>query len=206
MVGSGSPFLERGMKMDINKIKKIAVIFLGCTAGSVLVQLAAPMILAALISGASIAIPFIIYHFVVEKGWRIRLVSVNQEKQSEAADEAEYEDYDGRGDVTEDKNPPTEERNNSIPSGQEAAAFWYSNKGKAQLDRIISSLYSRGIYECWIRKDGICNFRSARGYRRVGIFHDYPGACSGTIAKLMRNDGLNAVDQGKYLYIAWAEE
>ena len=38
--------------MDFNKIKKIAVIFLGCTAGSVLIQLAAPMILAAIISAA----------------------------------------------------------------------------------------------------------------------------------------------------------
>ena len=65
---SGSLFLiERRMKMDINKIKKIAVIFLGCTAGSVLIQLAAPMILVAIISAASFAIPFLLYHLVVEK-------------------------------------------------------------------------------------------------------------------------------------------
>ena len=46
--------------MDIQKIKKIAVIFLGCTAGSVLIQLAAPMILAALISAVSFAVPFLL--------------------------------------------------------------------------------------------------------------------------------------------------
>ena len=205
---SGSPFpVQRRMKMDINKIKKIAVIFLGCTAGSVLLQLAAPMILAALISAVSFAIPFLLYHVIVEKGWRIRLVTVHQNKQSEAAAGDGHGDKNGYEAAEEDGPVSAEARDDSVPSGQEeAAAFWYNNKGKIQLNRIISSLYSRGIYECWIRKDGICNFRSDRGYRRAGIFHDYPGACSGMLAKLMRNDGLNAVDQGKYLYIAWAEE
>lgn len=190
--------------MDIQKIKKIAVIFLGCTAGSVLIQLAAPMILAALVSAVSFAIPFLIYHLAVEKGWRIRLVTVHQDRQDEAADGQEDE---GKPQGEDNDGLQSEEKDNSAPSEQEeAAAFWYNNKGKTQLNRIISSLYSRGIYECWIRKDGICSYRSDRGYRRAGIFRDYPGACSGFLAKLMRSEGLNAVDRGKYLYIAWAEE
>lgn len=193
--------------MDINKIKKIAVIFLGCTAGSVLIQLAAPMILAAVISATSFAIPFLLYHLVVEKGWRIRLVTVKQDNEKEDTTADEYESEIGNGDEAEDESPTPEERANNVSAKQEeAAAFWYNSKGKTQLDRIIISLHSRGIYECWIRKDGICNFRSDRGYRRAGIFHDYPGTSSGMIAKLLRNEGLNAVDQGKYLYIAWAEE
>ena len=193
--------------MDINKIKKIAVIFLGCTAGSVLIQLAAPMILAAVISATSFEIPFLLYHLVVEKGWRIRLVTAKQDNEKEDMTVDEYKSEIGNGDEAEDESPAPEERTDNIPAErEEAVAFWYSSKGKNQLNRIIASLHSRGIYECWIRKDGICNFRSDRGYRRAGIFHDYPGTSAAMIAKLLRNEGLNAVDQGKYLYIAWAEE
>lgn len=193
--------------MKIKEIKKIAVIFLGCTAGSVLIQLAAPMILAALISAASFAIPFLLYHLIVEKGWRIRLVTVKKEGQDEEPSAESYKNEAQDEDESEEGPLVQEERGGGILSGrEEEAAFWYNDKGKIQLNRIIASLYSRGIYECWIRKDGICNYRSDRGYRRAGIFRDYPGACSGTLAKLMRNEGLNAVDQGKYLYIAWAEE
>ncbi len=86
----GSPFLiERRMKMDINKIKKIAVIFLGCTAGSVLIQLAAPMILVAIISAASFCNSIPALPSGSGKGWRIRLVTAKQDKQREdtAADE-----------------------------------------------------------------------------------------------------------------------
>ena len=54
--------------MKIDEIKKIVLIFLGCTAGSVLIQLAAPMILAALVSAASFAVPFLLYHLIVDKG------------------------------------------------------------------------------------------------------------------------------------------
>ena len=193
--------------MDINKIKKIAVIFLGCTAGSVLIQLAAPMILAAVISATSFAIPFLLYHLVVEKGWRIRLVTAKQDNEKEDMTADEYKSEIGNGDEAKDESPAPDERADNIPAErEEAVAFWYSSKGKNQLNRIIASLHSRGIYECWIRKDGICNFRSDRGYRRAGIFHDYPGTSAAMIAKLLRNEGLNAVDQGKYLYIAWAEE
>lgn len=192
--------------MKNNEIKKIAVIFLGCTAGSVLIQLAAPMILAALISAVSLAVPFLLYHLIVKKGWRIRFVTVHKDKQEEETADDEYENEAEAENEPEEKTSAPEERSGNLSSGRdEAAVFWYNNKGKIQMDRIIASLHSRGIYECWIRKDGICNYRSDKGYRRAGIFRDYPGTSSGTLAKLMRSEGLNAVDQGKYLYIAWAE-
>ena len=165
------------------------------------------MILAAVISATSFAIPFLLYHLVVEKGWRIRLVTAKQDNEKEDMTADEYKSEIGNGDEAKDESPAPEERADNIPAErEEAVAFWYSSKGKNQLNRIIASLHSRGIYECWIRKDGICNFRSDRGYRRAGIFHDYPGTSAAMIAKLLRNEGLNAVDQGKYLYIAWAEE
>lgn len=199
--------------MKIDEIKKIVLIFLGCTAGSVLIQLAAPMILAALVSAASFAVPFLLYHLVVDKGWRIRLIKADSARQERDKSLDKY------ANVTEDETSKEkeeeghadrpfaqEDRSGSVPPGQEEAALWYNSKGKLQLNRIIASLYSRGIYECWIRKDGICNFRTEKGYRRAGIFKDYPGNSSATLAKLMRSEGLNAVDQGNYLYIAWAEE
>ena len=172
--------------MDINKIKKIAVIFLGCTAGSVLIQLAAPMILAAIISAASFCDSIPALPSGSGKGWRIRLVTAKQDKQREDTAADEYTGETGSGDEAEDESPAPEERADNIPAEQEdAVAIWYSSKGKNQLNRIIASLHSRGIYECWIRKDGICNFRSDRGYRRAGIFHDYPGTSAAMIAKLL---------------------
>ena len=129
--------------MDINKIKKIAVIFLGCTAGSGLIQLAAPMILAAGISATSFAIPFLLYHLVVEKGWRIRLVTAKQDNEKEDMTADEYKSEIGNGDEAKDESPAPEERADNIPAErEEAVAFWYSSKGKNQLNRIIASLHS----------------------------------------------------------------
>lgn len=196
--------------MKIDEIKKIVLIFLGCTAGSVLIQLAAPMILATLVGAASFAVPFLLYHLIVDEGWRIRFIKADPDRQErdESADQyANMTDNEMPNEEDHGNGPLVQaDRSGSVPPGQEAAALWYNNKGKLQLNRIIASLYSRGIYECWIRKDGICNFRSDKGYRRAGIFKDYPGNSSVALAKLMRSEGLNAVDQGNYLYIAWAEE
>lgn len=197
---------KRRMRTTMDKIKKIAMIFLGCTAGSVLIQLAAPMILAALISAAALAVPFLLYHLMVEKGWRIRLVTEKTGEKEQENDAGEPEDMP---EYSEENDRPVqaETKESQTRSVQEeAVSFWYSERGKKQLDRIVASLYSRGIYECWIRKDGICNFRTDQGYRRAGIFPGYPGANSGLVAKLLRGEGLNATDQGKYLHIVWTEE
>lgn len=195
--------------MNINEIKKIAVIFLLCAAGSVLIQLAAPMILAALVSAASFAIPFLIYHMVVKKGWRIRVVreETGGEKQKGAkktqnSTEEHEKEKDGpaREEQEEDRTEPAKEGRG------EAVLSWYHERGKKQLDRITASLHGRGVCECWIRRDGVCSFRTDKGYRRAGIFPGYPGADSNLVAKLLRDKGMNAQDQGKYLYLTWAEK
>lgn len=189
------------MNINTDQIKKVAIIFLACTVGSVLIQLAAPMILAALISASSLAIPFLLYHLLVEKGWQIHLVKKTKKVEcQDAGDETEKGNGEGCG---QDQAENHEE--GVISPEEEAVSFWYNQKGKQQMDRIIASLYSRGIYDCWIRKDGICNYKTEKGYRRVGIFQDYPGENATMLAKILRNEDLNAVDQGKYLYIAWAE-
>ena len=98
-------------------------------------------------------------------------MTAKQDKQREDTAANEYEGETGSGDEAEDASPAPEERTDNISAErEEAVAIWYSSKGKNQLNRIIASLHSRGIYECWIRKDGICNFRSDRGYRRAGIY------------------------------------
>lgn len=194
--------------MNIDQIKKIAVIFLGCAAGSVLIQLAAPMILAALVSAASFAIPFLIYHMVVKKGWRIRVVreETGGDEQETAQGtqncEAEYEKETNETVKTE----PGEYKEQPVKKDRmEAVLSWYSERGKKQLERMILSLYGKGVCECWIRKDGVCSFKTNKGYRRAGIFPSYPGDDSDLVAKLLRDEGLDVQEQGRYLYLVWTE-
>ena len=59
--------------MNIKQIETLAAIFLGCALGSIILQFAAPILLAILVSGASLTVPFLIYHLFVRKGWKIRL-------------------------------------------------------------------------------------------------------------------------------------
>ena len=51
----------------------------------------------------------------------------------------------------------------------------YGSIGKERLNQIIARLNTKGVYECWLRKDGICNIRTPKGYRRVGSLPEYPG-------------------------------
>ena len=62
------PFLKMKKEqngMDIKQIKTLAAIFLGCALGSIILQFAAPILLAILVSGASLTVPFLIYHLFV---------------------------------------------------------------------------------------------------------------------------------------------
>lgn len=60
--------------MDVKRIKQIGLIFLACAGGAILLQLAAPLFLGIMVNGASFAVPLCLYHFIVKKHWRIRLV------------------------------------------------------------------------------------------------------------------------------------
>ena len=81
---------------------------------------------------------------------------------------------------------------------------WYGRIGKERLDQIVTNLNAKGIYECWLRRDGICNIRTPKGYRRVGCLPEYPGEKAEDICRLLtREGGLQASVKGRYVYLSW---
>ena len=98
------------------------------------------------------------------------------------------------------------DENDSESEEEEAAMLWYNESGRSRLDEIVQKLNSRGVTKCWIRSDGICSYRTAKGFRRIGIFYGYPGRLSAIIAGLMREDGLTVMEQKRYLRLSWGQE
>ena len=81
---------------------------------------------------------------------------------------------------------------------------WYGSIGKERLNQIIARLNTKGVYECWLRKDGICNIRTPKGYRRVGSLPEYPGEEAEDICRLLTRDGgVEASVKGRYVYLSW---
>ena len=81
---------------------------------------------------------------------------------------------------------------------------WYGRIGKERLNQIVTNLNAKGMYECWLRRDGICNIRTPKGYRRVGCLPEYPGEKAEDICRfLTREGGLQASVKGRYVYLSW---
>lgn len=206
------PFLKMKKEqngMNIKQIEILAAIFLGCALGSIILQFAAPILLAILVSGASLTVPFLIYHLFVRKGWRIRL---EREKDGSVTQkEEEIESTWGKPEETDrqkasEQNHVNEQEENDSESEEAAAMLWYNETGRSRLDEIVQKLNSRGVTRCWIRSDGICSYRTAKGFRRIGIFYGYPGKLSALVAGLMREDGLTVMEQKRYLRLSWGQE
>lgn len=188
--------------MNIKQIEILAAIFLGCALGSIILQFAAPILLAILVSGASLTVPFLIYHLFVRKGWRNRL-----EREKDGSVTQKEEEIESTWDKPEEANrSKASEQKNDSESEEEAAMLWYNETGRSRLDEIVKKLNSRGVTRCWIRSDGICSYRTAKGFRRIGIFYGYPGKLSAFIAGLMREDGLTVMEQKRYLRLSWGQE
>ena len=200
--------------MTMKKMETLAAVFLGCVLGSIILQFAAPILLAILVSGASLVIPFLIYHLFVTKGWRIRLEREEEERgpKGDGWTEEARADRDALKMSAEKKgteqNGGNKQEANDMSSEEESALLWYNETGRSRLNEIITKLNSRGISTCWIRSDGICSYRTAKGFRRIGIFYGYPGKSSSFIAGLLREDGMNVTEQKQYLRLSWkpAEE
>lgn len=185
--------------MDLKMMKKMGAIFLACATGAIAVQLMAPVILAIFVNVASLMIPFMGYYLFIQKRWRIRLEKVPEEE-AETPQTKENEPV---------KKEPAAKKScagkEEIPADEDNVTYaWYQAGGKERIDRMINSLYEQGICECWIRKDGICNIRGFRGYRRVEILPGYPGNDTDTIAELLRKSELQVENQGKHLHILWS--
>ena len=196
--------------MKIKQIETLAAIFLGCALGSIILQFAAPILLVILVSGASFTVPFLIYHLFVTKGWKIRL---EREKGGSAArKEGETENVQAKPEETDkqkaaEKNHVNEQEDpDSASEEEEEAMLWYNETGRNRLNEMIRKLNSRGVTRCWIRSDGLCSYRTTKGFRRIGIFYGYPGKLSALIAGLMREDGLTVMEQKRYLRLSWGQE
>ena len=67
--------------MNEKKVQKFIMVILMCTAGAVMLQLAAPMILGLIVNAVSIGIPFAVYYLLIRKKWRIRIIKSSEEKE-----------------------------------------------------------------------------------------------------------------------------
>lgn len=191
--------------MDLKQMKKMAAIFLACAAGAIAVQLMAPIILAIFVNVASLMIPFMGYYLFVQKHWRVRFEKVEEEEtppEKEKKETAKRETAATKAtNVLNDEEEIREDGN-----CDEGTYAWFQEKGKERIDRMVNSLYTKGIFECWIRQDGICNVRGFKGFRRVEILPGYPGNDADTVAELIKESGLQAENQGRHLHILWPEE
>ena len=174
--------------MDGKKVQKVMLIFLGCTAGTVILQLAAPLILGIFVNVASFTIPFAVYYLYAVKKWRIKMVKPSEEKEQPGSEnEAAKEDL-GHGSEQQEETP-------------NQAYHWYAEGGRERIEAIASSILTRGIKEFWIRTDGICNIRTPKGYRRIGSLPGYPGREADAVTEYLKQDGFNAVNDGRYIYV-----
>ena len=170
--------------MNGKQRQKGLMIFLVCTAGTVLLQLLAPLLLGIFVNVASFSIPFAVYYLFAVKKWKVRVVK--PEKENEPADENEE---------------PQADRESGQEEAQNPAYVWYSEQGRERIETLSSRLSENGMKEFWIRTDGICNIRTQKGYRRVGNLPHYPGEEADAIAGYLKQDGFYAVNDGRYIFV-----
>lgn len=205
--------------MSIEKIRKTGIMILACVFGMVIIQLAAPIILGVLVQGMALVVPLAVYHFFVKEKWRLKLVRGNGEAYGERQEkyEAQYEYAPGFRNVNTDGretpfDPVKDLDEETVPeaetSGQDMAkssrtAAWYEEVGKDKIMAVAMKLMKKEVGEFWIRKDGICNFHTGKGYRRAGAIPGFSEADRETLVGLLNDEGFMAEDQGKYLYLTW---
>lgn len=188
--------------MSIEKIRKTATIIVAGMFAMVIIQLAAPVILGILVQGAALVVPLAAYHFFVKEKWRVKLVR-------EKGEPNPFENGRNPFDEFEDSEPEMSERESEDEPFKKKevkdsrTAAWYEQQGREKIRGIVRKLTERDIGEFWIRKDGICNIRTGKGYRRTGMIPGFSEADKETLIQVLKEDGIDAVEQGKYLYVAW---
>ncbi|MFR5631439.1 MAG: hypothetical protein ACLUFH_00385 [Monoglobales bacterium] len=200
--------------MELQQIKKAAGIILACVFGMMIIQLAAPIILGILIQSLSFMVPIAFYHFFVKKKWRIRLVC--EQEKSVACEKCENVSGNTKTEQSQETGADTREKldeekkcyvqDDGKQEREKQAYNWYMKMGRHRINGIISDLCSRGISECWIQSNGICNIHTEKGFRRAGNLPGYPAAEAEVIAALLVKDGRTAQIRKKYLYLSWNEK
>lgn len=199
--------------MEQRNIRKVILLVSAGVGCSILLPFLLPFALGIAVNVISLGIPLFVIQCALKNPWaldllkrgRKGLVSLLGGTLPEVSNEAETETEpvtvaEAEAEAVETK----EETLNDNDAESQKVIFWYGDIGKKRLNQIISNLSGRGIYECWLRKDGICNIRTAKGYRRVGCLPEYPGEEAEHICRLLAGDGIpHASVKGKYIYLSW---
>ncbi|WP_314723537.1 hypothetical protein [Enterocloster bolteae] len=191
---------------NIKKVILLASAGIGC---SILLPFLLPFALGIAVNVISLGIPMFVILCALKNSWaldllkrgRKGLISLLGGTLPEVSREVEAEAEP----VTVETAETVETKEESLNDTESQKVIsWYGSIGKKRLNQIISNLNGRGIYECWLRKDGICNVRTSKGYRRVGCLPEYPGEEADHICRLLASDGIPHVSvRGKYIYLSW---
>ncbi|MDR1548980.1 MAG: hypothetical protein LBT06_10395 [Hungatella sp.] len=200
--------------MEQKNIKKVVQLVAGGVGCSILLPFLLPFALGIAVNVISLGIPVFIIMCALKNPWAMGLLKrmrvglifllggtlpVESWETQENAVEPESETVD-----IQTATPVIEKEERVQEAGSQKVTDWYQSIGKKRLNQIITNLNGRGIYECWLRKDGICNVKTTKGYRRVGCLPEYPGEEAEHICRLLVGDGLpQAAVKGKYIYLAW---
>lgn len=196
---------------NIRKVIQLVCVGIGC---SILLPFLLPFALGIAVNVISLGIPFFVILCTLKNPWalgvsknmRKSLVSMLggsfpeafQEEGTKTAEAAET------GQVPSDTAASAMTEETSENADTQIIISWYSRIGKERLNQIVTNLNAKGIYECWLRKDGICNVRTPKGYRRVGCLPEYPREKAEEICSLLaREGGLQASVKGRYVYLSW---
>lgn len=194
---------------NIRKIMQLVLLGIGC---SILLPFLLPFALGIAVNVISLGIPFFVVLCALKNPWALGVLK-NMRKHlvtmlGGTIPEA-FQEEDTKAAKTESAPLDTEAVSEAMEDSVEDAdtqtiIAWYGRIGKERLNQIVTNLNAKGIYECWLRRDGICSIRTPKGYRRVGCLPEYPGEKAEDICRfLTREGGLQASVKGRYVYLSW---
>lgn len=208
--------------MKVTEIKKAGTILLACIFAMVVIQLAAPIILGILVQGAALTVPLGVYHFFIKGKWRLHFVQDKRDSSNPAGENSMAEKFMAEPESGEEKTADsrwnhlnqyrnqTSEKVETEPGDSQTedanrTFVWYEEQGRDKILGIVRKLSARNIYECWVKKDGICNIRTGKGYRRTGTLPGFDSVLPEILIDLLTMDGITAEIHGKYLYLIWKD-
>lgn len=194
--------------MNLEQIKKAAVIFILCAAAAVALQLVFPIVLGVVVNGLPLVGAFLLYDFLIRKKWKTCLSWEKEKRNEEVGTNTEMPDPEEKKGDEEGylNNSETERekcRKETGKSKREDVSLWYRETGRERIQNIILELDARGIHEFWIQEGGHYNIRTERGYRRAGCIAKLPKDALDELAKELVKDGMKAAVKGRYLHIGW---
>ncbi|XBX07603.1 hypothetical protein QMP26_05410 [Enterocloster clostridioformis] len=192
---------------NVRKIIQLVIIGIGC---SILLPFLLPFALGIAVNVISLGIPLFVILCALKNPWALGVLKSLQ-KHLVSLLGGTLPDVSREENKTVEAEPiqsdtAVESEANIIPEDEintQNVISWYGSIGKERLNQIIARLNTKGVYECWLRKDGICNIRTPKGYRRVGNLPEYPGEEAVDICRLLTRDGVQAVVKGRYVYLSW---